>query len=358
MEPNEALLLVNKHVRGLSAYHLEPVETRIKLNQNENPNDWPAEIKEELAAFCKERPWNRYPGFVPGELKRRLGEYIGHDPEGIIVGNGSNEMLQAVMISFLSPTTPAVLCPPTFTLYQLLARGLGSHVFEVPLLPDLAFDVDGLVAETVRRPGSLLLLCSPNNPTGNALDEKQAFRILESHRGILVLDQAYVEFGGFSAVPLLAAHPNLLITRTFSKAMAGAGLRLGYLLGNPAIVREINKIKLPYNVNFFVERAAEVLLSHGGIAMRRVAEIKEQRDRLYSFLKKLPLENVYPSCANFILIRSKRKSDLFSFLIKKGILVRDVSGYRMLENCLRISVGTREENDDLQKAMEAFFSGS
>ena len=355
MELNEALLLVNQHVRDLTTYHLEPIATRIKLNQNENPSDWPPDIKDEIARFCKERPWNRYPNFVPEGLKQRLAKYMGHTPDGICVGNGSNEMLLAIMISFINPQDGAILCQPTFTLYQLLVRGLGGTVQEVFLKDDMSFDIDGIIRAIERQPKALLILCSPNNPTGSTLDESQVRQILTIHRGMFVLDQAYVEFGGFSALPLLKDHPNLIITRTFSKAMAGAGLRLGYLLGNPQIVKEINKIKLPYNINFFVERTAEVLLSHSDFVRQHVSEIVEERERLYSFFKSLPLDDVYPSGANFLLIRCKRKTELFSYLVKNGILVRDVSSYPMLENCLRINPGTPEENRELQKVMKAFF---
>jgi histidinol-phosphate aminotransferase len=140
--------------------------------------------------------------------------------------------------------------------------------------------------------------------------------------------------------------------------MAGAGLRLGYLLGNPRIVKEMNKIKLPYNINFFVEHAAEVLLSHLDFIRQHVSAIVEERDTLFSFFKSLPFDNAYPSGANFLLIRCKRKTELFSYLVKNGILVRDVSSYPMLENCLRINPGTPEENRELQKVMKAFFGMS
>ncbi len=355
MELNEALLLVNKHVRDLTTYHLEPHAARIKINQNENPSDWPYDIKDEIARFCRERPWNRYPGFVPEDLKRKLAQYIGHVPEGIIVGNGSNEMLLTSMISFVNSSAGAIICQPTFTLYKLLARGLGGAVDEVPLASDLSFDVNGIIEAVTRRPGAFLILCSPNNPTGSVLQEDDIRRILAAHRGIFLLDQAYVEFGGFNAFPLLRGHPNLIITRTFSKAMAGAGLRLGYLLGAPRIVFEMNKVKLPYNINFFVEKAAEVLLSHTDYVGQRVEEIIAERESLYSFFKRLPFDAVYPTGANFLLVRCNRKAELFTHLLSNGILVRDVSGYPMCENCLRINAGSKEENEELKRALTSFF---
>jgi histidinol-phosphate aminotransferase len=356
MELNEVLSLVNKRVRGLTQYHLEPRETRIKLNQNENPSDWPSAIKEEIAEFCRTRPWNLYPNFVPDRLKERLSEHTGVPPAGIIVGNGSNEMLLVLLLALMDAHSQVVICQPTFTIYRLLVNGMGGTEAIVKLNDDMSFDVKGICTAVTSKPQSLLILCSPNNPTGSALSEADVRTVLEAHSGILILDQAYVEFGGFNAIPLLKEFPNLIITRTFSKAMAGAGLRLGYMLGTPEIIGEINKIKLPYNINFFSERVAEVLLTHLDYVRVKVAEIIAQRDMLYAFFKSLPLENVYPSSSNFIMVRSKRKAGLFEHLARGGILVRDVSNYPMLENCLRINAGTVEENHALQKVMKEFFS--
>ena len=344
MELNAALSLVNTRVRGLSQYHLEPREMLIKLNQNENPSDWPASIKEEVAQFCRNRPWNLYPNFVPDRLKEQLSGYTGVPPAGIIVGNGSNEMLMVLLLALMDAHSQVVICQPTFTIYRLLVNGMGGTEAIVKLKADMSFDVKGICAAVTSKPQSLLILCSPNNPTGSALGEADLRTILEAHSGILILDQAYVEFGGFNAIPLLKEFPNLIVTRTFSKAMAGAGLRLGYMLGKPEIIGEINKIKLPYNINFFSERVAEVLLTHLDYVRVKVAEIIAQRDILYAFFKSLPLENVYPSSSNFIMVRSKRKTELFEHLARSGILVRDVSKYPMLENCLRINAGTADEN--------------
>ena len=355
MELNEALSLVSERVRGLSRYHLEPRPTTIKLNQNENPNDWPLSIKEELARFCTARPWNQYPNFVPETLKGKLADYTGVPASGILVGNGSNEMLLTLLLAFMAGHSRVIICQPTFTVYRLLVNGLGGAETIVRLNADMSYNVEALCESAAANPRSLLILCSPNNPTGSVLSEEQIRAVLAVQTGFLILDQAYVEFGGFNAVPLLREYPNLIITRTFSKAMAGAGLRLGYMLGTPEIIDEISKIKLPYNINFFSERVAETLLGHIDYVQTRVEQINGERDRLFAFFKTLPLDNVYPSRANFLLIRTKKKRELFEHLAKNGILVRDVSGYPMLENCLRINAGTPEENRALQTAMRAFF---
>ncbi len=355
MKLPDTLALINPSIRAQKAYHLERREVPVKLNQNENPYDWPLPIKEEIGRFCVERPWNRYPPFVPDELKEMLGEYIGVSPDCIIAGNGSNEMLLVLMLALAIKGEPVILCQPTFTVYRLLAEGVGAGSETVYLDKNLQFDLPAICAAIERRPKSLLIICSPNNPTGSALDEASVRTILEKHRGFFVLDQAYVEFGGYSAVPLIAEYPNFIVTRTFSKAFAGAGLRIGYMAGCAPVMSEIYKIKLPYNINFFTEYVARTALRHRAELTSGITTIIEERGVCMRFLSTLPLD-VYPSAANFILIRTQRKQELFDALLADGILVRDVSAYPMLENCLRISVGAPEENRLLRQSMERFFN--
>ena len=355
MELSGSLSLINERIRTLTRYHLEPEATDIKLNQNENPYDLPPAIKDEIAQFCRERPFNRYPNFVPEALKAKLSGYSGVSAKGIMVGNGSNEMLLVLLLALSRQSGDVILCQPTFTLYRLLATGLGAVERTVFLKNDLSFDVKKICEAASQYPRSLMVLCSPNNPTGCALTESDIKAILKAHTGFLVLDQAYVEFGGYSAVPLLKSNPNLIITRTFSKAFSGAGLRLGYMLGTPDVVQEISKIKLPYNINFFSEQVAQVLLDNADLLRPRVQELSARRDSLFAFLASMPFDAVYPSAANFILMRTKRNNELFLFLKKKSILVRDVSQYPMLENCLRVNVGSNEETLAFEAAIREFF---
>ncbi|MBN1129034.1 MAG: histidinol-phosphate transaminase [Chitinispirillaceae bacterium] len=356
MNLEEATALINSSIRALKAYHLEPEECAIKLNQNENPYDWPRQIKEEVARYCVERPWNRYPPFIPEQLKDDLAKYAGVEKGSVIVGNGSNEMLLVLLLSLVTRDSTVVFCEPTFTVYKLLVSGLAATPNTVPLTRELTYDIPAIIAAVERYPGSMLILCSPNNPTGSTIGENDLRSILREHKGFCVFDQAYVEFGGYDAIPLLKDHPNLIVTRTFSKAFAGAGLRLGYLVGNPDIVREINKIKLPYNLNFLIEYTAQTLLKNRDAIFSTHQTITVERDHLLTFLKTLPLDEVYPSAANFILIRYREKARLFDALKRSGILVRDVSSYPMLEGCLRISIGTPHENEALKKAFGSFFS--
>jgi len=360
MEIKQALSLINSSVRDLSPYHLTREDCEIKLNQNENPCDWPLSMKKQAAQFCLERPWNRYPNFIPESLKTDIARYIGVEPQSVIVGNGSNEMLLVLLLAFASKAKNVVICSPTFTVYKLLFEGTGSRTVSVSLTSDLEYDVDAIKAAVTANPGSMLILCSPNNPVGNTISEDDFKSIMNVHTGACILDQAYAEFGGFDGVALLPRYPNLIIVRTFSKAMAAAGLRLGYMAGGSEMIAEINKIKLPYNINFFTEYTASLILNNTEWLKSSVKTISEERDSLYTFLSDLPFTNVYKSAANFILVRltssAKTKKELFEHLQRDGILVRDVSSYHLLEGCLRISVGTAQENAKLRESVQKFFS--
>ncbi|HON11907.1 MAG TPA: histidinol-phosphate transaminase [Chitinispirillaceae bacterium] len=356
MKSEDALGLINKSIRSLQAYHLEPLDLPVKLNQNENPYDWPEPVKKEIAEFCMNRPWNRYPPFIPEKLKEMVAQYTGVSSEGIIIGNGSNEMILVLMLSVMNRSAKVIISQPTFTVYKLLSDGLGGETLCVSMKDDLSFDVDSLKKACRDKPGSVLILCSPNNPTGGSLSREEIEEILDVHTGFFILDQAYVEFGGFNAIPLISRYPNLIITRTFSKAFAAAGLRLGYMIGSPEIIAEINKIKLPYNVNFFSEHVASVLIRNRPLLDNTIKEIISERESLLQVLRSLPFDNVYPSESNFILVRTETKQALFDFLKSKGILIRDVSKYPMLQNCLRISIGKPEENALLKDALREYFS--
>lgn len=355
MKLPDTLARINAAVRAQKSYHLDRRDVDIKLNQNENPFDWPASIKDEVAQFCRERPWNRYPPFIPEELKTMLGEYIGVPAECIIAGNGSNEMLLVLMMSLVKSGQPVILCQPTFTVYRFLVEGTGAICKNVHLDVDLQFDTDALLAASTEAPEAPFILCSPNNPTGSTLDKNSLCRILEQHRGMVILDQAYIEFGGYNAIELIADYPNLMVIRTFSKAFAGAGLRIGYCTGNAEVIHEINKIKLPYNINFFSEFVARTALRHRSELAEGIAVIKTERAHLLDFFTTLPI-TVFPTEANFILIRTGYKQELFDALCDDGILIRDVSSYPMLENCLRVSVGSPEENRALKESMSRFFA--
>lgn len=345
-----ALRHVKPAVRALGAYTLRPSVPRVKLNQNESPYDVPAALKERIQAALASRPWNRYPPFVATSFIDAVSEATRWPGDGVLVANGSNELIQATLAVTVGPGIPVVVPEPTFTLYRLMTEVNGGTVASVPLRADLSFDVDAIVRAANEADAAVVVLCTPNNPTGAALSEAEILRVHDETGALVLLDQAYVEFGGFDAIPLLGGRPRLVVLRTFSKAMSMAGLRAGYMLADPAVAAEVNKAKLPYNVNFFTEvAAAEVLRARAELAPL-VRAVARERDRLYDALREMDGVHVFPSAANFLCFRvdapGVSHTDLFDALLERwGVLVRDVAKYPMLERCLRVNAGTPEEND-------------
>src|SRR5687768_10371336 len=230
---------IKPRVRELQPYALRPEQARVKLNQNENPWDLPVEIKQEALRRMAERRWSRYPEFVPEKLHQQLAEHSGWTADGIVAGNGSNELIQALLMVTVGPGKRVLINEPTFSLYRQIATVLGADVISVPLTSELDYDVRALRAAVESSNPDVIIICSPNNPTGCLMSEPDLVSLLKSARGLVIVDEAYFEFSEQTALPLLKQYSNLVILRTFSKAMALAGLRIGYLLAAPELVREI-----------------------------------------------------------------------------------------------------------------------
>jgi histidinol-phosphate aminotransferase len=344
--------VIKPAVRALRAYTLAPHRASIKLNQNENPWDAPARIKEEVLRRFTARNWSRYPDFIPTALHERLAQFANWKPDGIIAGNGSNELIQAVLMVTMGAGKRVLISEPTFMLYRQVATVLDGEVETVSLTPDLKYDSDALLKHIETQQPDVTIICSPNNPTGCVIDERALRSILSASQGIVVIDEAYHEFAERSVVPLLSEHENLVVLRTFSKAMAYAALRVGYLLAAPDLVREIGKAVLPYNLNVFSQIAAEVAMENYERELSPlVRQILAERNRLFSELSRIDGLTPVESEANFIVVKSATDpTRIFADLLKHDILIRDVSAYPMLRQYFRFSVGTPEENDRLLSA--------
>jgi histidinol-phosphate aminotransferase len=340
---------IKSSVRAVKAYTLAPHRASVKLNQNENPWDAPARIKEEVLRRFAERRWSQYPDFVPAELNEQLAAFAGWRSDGVIAGNGSNELIQALLMVTMEPGKTLLLSEPTFTLYRQVATVLGGRVETVFLTSELNYDNEALRGFVEEKQPDVTIICSPNNPTGCVIDDDALRALLKASHGLVVIDEAYPEFAGRSVVPLLNDHENLIVLRTFSKAMAVAALRIGYLLASAGLVREIGKAVLPYNVNVFSQIAAEVAMENYDQELRPlVREIVSERDRLFAELCKIDELQPVASEANFILVKSATDpTRIFTDLLERDVLIRDVSGYPMLQEYFRFSVGTPEENDRL-----------
>jgi len=344
---------IKESVRVLKPYTLSPYRASVKLNQNENPWDAPAEIKQETLKRMKERAWSRYPDFTPQRLHERLAEFSGWQTNGIVAGNGSNELIQACLMVSIGEGKRVLITEPTFALYRQISTVLGGEVVSVPLRADLQFDIAALLEAIEKRQPDVTIICSPNNPTGCVINDDDLVRLLKAARGLIVVDEAYHEFADHSAVPLLGDHETLIVLRTFSKAMAMAALRVGYLLAAPQLVREIAKALLPYNLNAFSQTAAEVAIEMFEEKLKPLVQaICAERDRLYAGLASISGLEPLRSYGNFMVVRSALEPGrVFAELLQRDILIRDVSGYPMLKDYFRASVGTPYENDVLLQGL-------
>jgi histidinol-phosphate aminotransferase len=352
-EPGPGLDLIKASVREQPAYSLKAHSARRKLNQNESPYDVPPALKREITERLAAVSWNRYPEFTPTRLLDQLATRFGWPADGILVGNGSNELIQASLAVTLEGGDRVVAPAPTFSLYRLLAGVFGARYVPVALGVDFGYRIESLIEVAVRERARVVVLNSPNNPTGSALPPGAVERVLAATDALVLCDEAYQDFGGPTAVGLLAASPRVVVLRTFSKAFGLAGLRLGFALAHPAVAREIAKAKLPYNVNALSLTAASLLLAHPETESR-VAEIVATRERTATRLRAMRGLTVYSSAANFLLIRCLTLPARVVFgqlLADYGILVRDVSTAPELSECLRISIGTPEDMDAVVDAL-------
>lgn len=342
-------------VRERSEYVVgAPPDAEVKLNQNESPFDLPPALKEELLGLVQEIEFNRYPTEQPDRLRRALAEHDDVPPDSIIVGNGSNEITYTFGLAFLEPGAPVVLPRPMFSLYEKIARLQDADLTSVAPRPDLSFDTDALVEAVEREEPALTVLTTPNNPTGLAMTLDEIERVVAASPGFVVVDEAYVEFNSEgTAVELLDRHPNVIVLRTLSKAFGLAGLRLGYLIARPEVVRELMKARLPFMVGRFAEQAALAVLRRYDLVRARVGEIEASIERVTEALRAMDDVDVVPSEANFVIFTTRMPADtLQDRLSEGGVLVRNMGGYGELEGYLRVSAGTETENNAFLGALE------
>jgi histidinol dehydrogenase len=345
------LEFIPEAIRAMSAYTLKPRTARDKLDQNESAFDVPEELKRRVAERIVARPWNLYPDFEAVAIREALAAHAGVGRENILVGNGSNELLMVTMATLVRPGRRVVLPSPTFPLYETFATIFEGEVVRVPVDPRSGrLPVDAMLEAIASSPvPPIAVVCSPNNPTGGALEDGELERLIESG-AFVILDRAYGEFHD-DGPP--SPRDRLVVLSTLSKAWGLASLRVGWLLSTEELCREIRKVKLPYNLNAFSQEAAIALLEDGAAAAARAATIVGMRDRLASDLAAIDGIEVFPSRANFLAFRlSGSPDEAFEALSAKGILVRNVSHYPGLAGCLRASIGTPEQNSRLVEALK------
>lgn len=348
--PNQ---LVRDEILALKAYHVAPAEGFVKLDAMENPYRLPPALAAQMGERLAQVAINRYPDPTAPGLNRALRDSMGiPDSLGVLIGNGSDEVLQIISLALARPGARVLAPEPTFVMYRMAAIAAGMRYRGVALRADFTLDEAALLeAIRVEQP-ALVWLAYPNNPTGNLFAREAILRIVAASPGLVVVDEAYYAFsGGASLLDEVGLHPNLLLVRTVSK-LGLAGLRVGLAIGTRDWIEQLEKLRPPYNVNALSMAAAELILGHPEVLEEQTASIVAQRARLESALDALPGARRFPSAANFILVRVPDGPAAFEALKARGILVRTFHGsHPLLAHCLRLTVGTAEENARLIEAL-------
>jgi len=345
--------ILRQDILSLHAYHVQASPGMVKLDAMENPNSLPESVRIEIAQAVANAAINRYPDANALSLKLGIKAVSGL-PAGIevLLGNGSDEIIQLLALAVAKPGATLMSVEPSFVMYKMIATFTGMNYVGVPLTEDFSLDLNAMLAAIERHQPALIFLAYPNNPTGNLFDEAAIVRIIEAAEGLVVVDEAYYAFASNSFLPKLGQYPNLLLMRTFSK-LGMAGLRLGFLAGSKSWLEHLEKLRLPYNVGVLTQLVAEILLRHHDVLLQQAEQIK--RDRVWLFERLVGTVDVhaYPSEANFILFRLPHAAKVFEGLKQRGVLVKKLDGgHPALLDCLRLTVGTADENELFVRALQ------
>lgn len=345
-------------LKELKPYDPHQVPYKVKLNANENPYGLPEEIIEEILRKAKDLEYFRYPNANSVQLSELISTSCGLDKDNIIIGNGSDELIVYLIQAFSEKERGIITTAPSFAMYKIYSLINNSNFIEIPLdQNNFSLDEDRVLEEAKRADSSIVFIAYPNTPTGNYFAEDKILKIIEESGCLVVVDEAYYEFGGKTFVPLLSRYSNLAILRTFSKAFRLASLRVGYLLSNPEIIQEVRKVKSPFNVNSFSQLAAQVVFENKEILKDGIRSIIKEREKLIIRINELSPFKAYPSQTNFVLVEigPKEKLDLvYNRFMEQGILVQTIydPAFSTSRYFMRITVGNKEENNILIKGLK------
>ncbi|MEY2569851.1 MAG: histidinol-phosphate aminotransferase [Acidimicrobiaceae bacterium] len=337
----------------MAGYHSPQVDVKVRLNTNEAPVPPPAGFVDRLADELRRVEWHRYPDRAALELRTGIAALHGVDAEQVFVANGSNEVLQTLCLTYGGAGRTVAVFEPTYALHSHIARITGTGVAEGERTPDFALDLDEVRRVLTEADPAITYLCSPNTPTGMVETEDTVREVLGLAPGLLVVDEAYGQFAPWSALALVDEDAPLVVTRTYSKTWSMAAARLGYLIGPRWVVADLEKVVLPYHLDTVKQLAGRLALDYRAEMDARVAALVEERGRLVAALADLPLEQ-WPSGANFVLVRPQARDghEVWQALLDRSVLVRDCSSWSRLDGCLRITIGTPEEDDALLAALK------
>jgi len=337
----------------MEGYHSPQVEVKVRLNTNEAPEPPPAAFTERLAGELRQIEWHRYPDRAAAELRAAIADLHDVRPEQVFAANGSNEVLQTLCLTYGGHGRTVAVFEPTYALHSHIAELTGTGVAIGERNEDFTLDAGEVERVLTDARPAVTFLCSPNNPTGLVETEDTVRRVLDLAPGLLVVDEAYGQFAPWSALELVDDDRPLVVTRTYSKTWSMAAARLGYLIGPSWLVRELDKVVLPYHLDTFKQVAGRLALDYRKEMDERVAALVEERGRLSAALRDLPLD-VWPSGANFVLVRPRTRdgAEVWQALLDRSILVRNCASWPRLDGCLRITVGTTDEDDALLSALQ------
>ncbi len=344
-------LILRKNIKKLKSYSTEKVDCKAKLDANENPFDFPMELKEIILKDLLKHLFNRYPDPDSSEIKGLLSKEININKDRIAVGNGSDELIQSLTLAF--GTRGSLSFYPSFSMYGIISTVCNTNPKVISLDKNFDIDMNITLSYIKKNQPSLIFIGYPNNPTSNSFSEDKITSIIESSSGLVVMDEAYSEFSKKTFLPLINKYDNLVVLRTFSKAYGLAGCRIGYMIASEKIVEQVNKVKLPFNLNSISQRIGIIALKHKRKCNKAIKIIISERTRLLKEIKKSSMLYTFPTEANFILFRTKISSKtVFNKLLSNGILIRDVADNKLLKNCLRVTVGKPSENDAFLRVIE------
>jgi len=335
--------LVKDNIKGLLPYKVKEYTDIIKLDANEN-NSAAYLLNEKLCEAIMGLEINKYPDSDCTELRNMLAKELNLDARQIMVGCGSDQLISLIMSAFIGNGDKMLTHIPTFGIYKIAAQIEGGITVEVPLNEDFSFDLSSFVEAMEREKPKVIFLTNPNNPTGNVIPREQITKIVQLSKGIVVIDEAYYEFYGDSVIDLVDKYENLVVLRTLSKAYGLAGARVGYGAASGQLMDILYKVKPPYNVTSLSQVAAKVCLANKKVLHDTVKETIEERGKMINSLKEIPNLKVFESHANFVLCKLNDAKGVYDYLLNNRVLVRYFGEEGPLANCLRISIGTKDEN--------------
>ena len=338
--------------RDIKSYSVPETDCKIKLDGNESPFEVIPEIRNEIDKKLLTVQLNRYPDPNVAELKKIVSSFYELPEENVLFGNGSDELIQILIETFTGKSAAVLVPRPTFSMYRLTSQLLNKAVIEIDLEENFDINLEAILMNIEQKDPDLFFFPTPNNPTGNSFSKEKIIKILSSTNGLVVVDEAYFDYHGETFIPYLRDFQNLVVLRTMSK-IGFASIRLGILMADPSLVSELNKARLPYNINSLTQVIAEAAFSNYSLLEANFSKIIEEKKLMYDELGKLPGITVYPSDANFFLIKVPDADEYFAELLNRGILVRNFNGSPGLDNCLRVTIGTPYENSEFIKAFSA-----